>query len=175
MQIKEDDVYPKGESILKVEKLKDFFTVRLNCSLLEKNIIELEMFLCANYIGDFLSGFCGGLPSQTITYKNGYKRAIYTRPVEHLFTYWQRIQAESQGELSPDNKSEGLLRGAQLCFVISVFFPTFQRRRVGKKYYHNLGSTFFYQYWLDTKKEVTHHMAERFEDLVPLTRDAIED
>ena len=175
LNLKKEGVYPKGGGVFTVERLEHFFETRLNCLLLEKNIIEQEMFLCSSYVGRALAEFSRGLPVQEFKSPTGRKTSVLIRPAEYLFAYWQQEQAESKGDSFQNDKTENLSRGGKICFVISVFFPRLHRRHVGEKYYFEMGSTLFYQYWLDTQKPVAYCMAERFEDLVSLTRESIED
>ncbi|HTW96511.1 MAG TPA: hypothetical protein VMD74_02525 [Candidatus Methylomirabilis sp.] len=159
-ELKKQNEFPKGADILVVDRLERFFVSRLNCLLLDKNIIESEMYLCADYIARTLAGYAREFPSTF-------------RAAEYLYAYLQCRQSEKSGE--PIRREDYLVRAGQACFVISVFFPCLHHsRRVDERYYAEMGATFFYQYFLESGKEVAQHMAERFDELVPLTQEAIE-
>jgi hypothetical protein len=144
-----------------VDRLENFFASRLNSFLLDQRKLEEELFLCAGYIAKTLSEFVRDQSPRMAA-------------VDYLLRYAESKQlAESDDPIRPEDY---LVRGGQNCFVICVFFPVFHRRRcVDEKYYAERGAAFFYQYFLETGTIVAHHMAEHFDELVPITQEAIKD
>ncbi len=157
--LEKESKYPHGRGILVVDRLENFFEARLNCFLLEKEMIEEDLFLCAGYIAKTLAGFIREAPKRMAA-------------AEFLNSY---LECRRQPD-SPIRPEDYLARGGQTCFMICVFLPIFHLRRlVDEKYYTEKGTTFFYQLFLETGKPVACHMAEHFEELVPITREVIKE
>jgi len=161
VRLGQENKFPKNGKIFIVDRLENFFNCRLNRQLLDSNKLEEDLFECADYISKTLAGFVREFPSQT-------------RAAEYLYAYLQHCQDDS--ERNCIRREDFLARGGQTCFAICVFFPTLaKRRRVSEKYYAQMGATFFYQYFLEARRPVAYSMAEHFDELVPLTREAIAD
>jgi hypothetical protein len=161
VRLSQENKFPKNGKIFVVDRLENFFNCRLNCQLLDSHKLEEDLFACANYIAKTLAGFVREFPSSA-------------RAAEYFYAYLQHCQ--SDGENTYVRREDFLARGGQTCFAICVFFPALaKRRRVDEKYYASMGTTFFYQYFLETAKPVANAMAEHFDELVPLTREAIAD
>jgi len=159
VKIGQENKFPKDGKIFIVDRLENFFTVRLNCQLLDSHKLEEDLFECADYIAKTLAGFVREFPSSA-------------RAAEYFYAYLQHCQGN--GENNYVRREDFLARGGQTCFAICVFFPALaERRRVSEKYYAQMGATFFYQYFLEGRRPVAYSMAEHFDELVPLTREAI--
>jgi hypothetical protein len=157
----QENKFPKNGKILIVDSLENFFKSRLNCKLLESNRIEEDLFECTDYIAKILAGFIRDNPRKIMA--------------AEYFAAFQQYRQDLEGD-NPIRPEDFLAQGGQACFVICVFFPVFNcRRLVDAKYYAQMGATFFYQYFLETAKPVANAMAEHFDELVPLTREAIAD
>jgi hypothetical protein len=150
----------KKKEILIVGKAEDFFKQRLHDFLLDRKEITAELFICSDYIASILASFLRESPRKILA-------------AEYFGAYSAYKRAESDD--NPLRPEYFLERGGQACFVTCVFFPVFRRRSlVDEKYYAEMGTMFFYRFYREADSVVAGYMAERFDELVPLTREAVQ-
>jgi hypothetical protein len=133
-----------------VKDLKNFLETKINITILESGICDIEYFLCSTYVADFLSRA-----------KTFFESTWYP-------TDQQLKIAEGKGgpRLWED--------GGKKCFVIAVFFPEIHPK-TGRsaKYYTEMSANFFYSFYTSSGLEIGNHMAELCQEMVGLTKEAL--
>lgn len=147
----------KDEEIdeLKVIMLKNkkevcaFFEGLISKEIVKRKDIYSEYFFCGNYISHLLSSLIESLPDSWIAFD------------------YEKEYAES-------NRSEHLVRGADICFLIcSIFEGRRSWRLTSPDFYHEKGRSLYYQFYLKEKKEISFYMSDNFEKMANITRSAI--
>jgi hypothetical protein len=142
--------YKNDGKLAIVDDLRHFLETKLNVGILERNICELEYFLCSTYIAEFLSH------SKVILDPNWY-------PVDQ-----QLAIAEKKG--GPYLYEDGGKR----CFIIAAFFPGIHPKTgLSAKHYIDMSAGFFYHFYSVSGLEIGNHMAELCEEMVDITKEAI--
>ncbi len=142
--------YPNSSGVKIIDDLRHFLETKLNVTILEKGIYDIEYFLCSTYIAEFLS-----------------------RPKTIFNPKWYPIDQELR--LAEKNGGPYLYEeGGKKCFIVAVFFPGIHPKTgFSTKHYVDMSANFFYHFYASSGLEIGNHMAELCEEMVGMTKVAI--
>ncbi|MDD2935384.1 MAG: hypothetical protein PHX25_02830 [Candidatus Pacebacteria bacterium] len=130
--------------------LKKAFEIQLNTFLLEKQLVGVDVFMCASYISSILCQFGSKIPESW-----------------YMTDYLVKDQ-ENGGD------GNALKEGADTCFILCSLYPERCNRRIMEKTdYILMGSSMYGAYYSKTGKEVIYHMAKRFELMSQVTAECV--
>jgi len=131
------------------QSIENLFKIKINSMLLESGQINAELFNCGSYIARIINQFQKEVP------ESYYAVDYFVRGVN-------------------DDNPLVLQKGADLCFIICVFFEQRKKwRKMGEDYYPNLGKQLYYMFYDKTKKTIGLHMRYNFKTIAEITRDCV--
>jgi hypothetical protein len=141
----------RGRRIVTVDNLRGFFENQINVALLERGIPDFEYFLCSSYVAEFLS----------------HAKTLFD-------SSWYAV--DQQLEIAEKKGGPHLWeKGGKNCFIVAVFFPGIHPKTgFGPEHYIDMASRFFYMFYGVSGLEIGNHMANLCEEMVDITKEAIE-
>lgn len=117
--------------------------------IIDDRMIDKGLFLCGVYVPHVFTEYLSSSPKSWIAYD--YK--LESEKKESAFTFKQ---------------------GGDVCFLIcSIFTERAKWRAMNPSYYHEMGESFYYQFYAKTDKEIGYHMSDNFKTIVNITKECI--
>ena len=115
--------------------------------IIDAKMIDKGLFLCGIYVPQVFTEYLSSSPKSWIA--SDYK--LESEEKESSFT---------------------LKQGGDVCFLIcSIFTERAKWRTMNPRYYHEMGISFYYQFYIKTNQEIGYHMSDNFETIVKITKD----
>jgi hypothetical protein len=142
------DEYKISDELIRkdVHNLDRMFESILNRLLFKKRLIRSEAFLCSRYIAVLLSKIASSTPKS-----------------------WYAVDYFIEGH---EERNPWVFRdGADTCFILcSLYRERCDRRSVNLKQYMTMGTSLYYQHYIETETEISYYMAILFETMSELTK-----
>jgi hypothetical protein len=146
---KEVEENHKGLIIVNKNDLEKIFETRLNCFLLENNLIAVEYFVCAMFIASLLRETGFSVPES-----------------------WYAVDYFIENQEKADPKL--LLDGANVCFLLTtIFTKRCEKRGMKRSDYVSMGTGLYGNFYNQTGKDFAYYMSSLFDEMSDATSECL--
>ena len=118
--------------------------------IINTKMVDRGLFLCGIYVPEVFTEYLSSPPES-----------------------W--IVSDYRSKAEKEKNSFAFKQGGDVCFLIcSIFVKRAEWRTMNPSYYHEMGESFYYQFYTRTNQEIGYHMSGNFETIVNITKDCFQ-
>lgn len=130
-------------AIINFDELRRFFEAKLSCLIIDAGKLEVDFFLCGNYVAALLTEIGNIKPDS-----------------------WYAVDYFKEGENNP----AALKQGANICFLLCSIFPERGNFRCMKTAdYEAMGRAMYFNYYNQTRAVIAYLMSQKFKPMAEIT------
>ncbi|MDX9913267.1 MAG: hypothetical protein RBS77_01675 [Candidatus Moranbacteria bacterium] len=147
--IRSASVKKESNKIEIVKNPEEFIQGEISSFLMEKKLIDPELFRCTLYVSKVVSNYFSTIP------ESYYASDYYLDGID-------------------ENNPETIKRGADFCFLLCTFFPERGTHRVMKLgNYFKMGRVMYFSFYEMTRRTIGLSMGNKFADMVKIVKKTI--